>query len=402
MFVNIIQSNIDMGNAVDNPAVGPFPNMQIEQTGQSGFDANSFIAIITAILSGLNNTTMLNAEGSLFAGKDSQSGSVDDVPKGLLVGEDNLTDKGDGLSDILYQMIAQMQLIGTPQSIVPIQDNQKTPELSNGLISQVQVNGNAALVNLIMNSEDVSQKIKVHTNANFSTNDSENEFSQIKTIADAVNGQGFQKTWGAEHGVHDFQLSMHDSQSTTLDTKTNMQKALSSESQMISGESQMLDVKLSHDDRHLKHDAIASVSHFYNIPSNSNNEKDSTVLVKEPIHITRLHELGELMGKTVKAGDNHLVIKIEPPDLGSIQIKLRMDNGMLRADLKVDSSAVKDLFSMAIPQIKTSLEDSGIKVSDFFVDVKDDHYSDSRRQQDDTNQQNKQHKKQENFFDYFV
>jgi flagellar hook-length control protein FliK len=79
-----------------------------------------------------------------------------------------------------------------------------------------------------------------------------------------------------------------------------------------------------------------------------------------------------------------------------------MDNGMLRADLKVDSPLVKDMFSMAIPQIKTSLEDSGIKVSDFFVDVKEDYYSDGRRQQGDASHQNKQNKKQENFFDYFA
>jgi flagellar hook-length control protein FliK len=125
-------------------------------------------------------------------------------------------------------------------------------------------------------------------------------------------------------------------------------------------------------------------------------------VAKEPIHVSRLHELGEVMEKTVRSGDKHLIIKIEPPDLGSIQIKLRIDNGILRADLKVDSPVVKDLFSMAIPQIKTSLEDSGIKVSDFFVDVKEDYYSDSRRQQDDTNQHNKQNKKQENFFDYFA
>jgi flagellar hook-length control protein FliK len=408
---------------------------------ENGFDTDSFIKILTAIVSGFNDTVM-NLEGGLFAGKDSQPITVDDVSKGLFVGNDGNVVTGDALSGILQQMISQMQLIGVSQPVIAInQDNQKTIEVPNNLTSQihVNVNGNTALVNFIMKSEDGMQKVKVHTNTNSNANSDGNAFVQIKAMADTVNGQEFQKALSVEGQAssvehkalsvegqasvaklsHDAGLTTLDAQRTThnanMHIKTTMQKALSVEGQASdiehkalsvergewSVESQVSDAKLSHNAGRTTHDAIASASQLYNTPYVKN---DSAIVVKEPIHVSRLHELGEVMEKTVKAGDKHLIIKIEPPDLGSIQIKLRMDNGMLRADLKVDSPVVKDLFSMAIPQIKTSLEDSGIKVSDFFVDVKEDYYSDGRRQQDDTNQQ--QHKQNKGskfqFFDYFA
>ncbi|MBI3592269.1 MAG: flagellar hook-length control protein FliK [Nitrospirae bacterium] len=124
---------------------------------------------------------------------------------------------------------------------------------------------------------------------------------------------------------------------------------------------------------------------------------------KETIHVSRLNELGEPIMKTLGAGDKQLVIKLAPPDLGNIQIRLTMDHGVLRADFRVDSQAVKELFSIAMPQIKNSIEDSGIKAGDFFVDLREDHYSDGGRQQDNNNQQHKQQKESKSqFFDFFA
>jgi flagellar hook-length control protein FliK len=146
----------------------------------------------------------------------------------------------------------------------------------------------------------------------------------------------------------------------------------------------------------------AGVTHVQQAASN----KGETV-VKETFHVGRLNEISEPIMKTLSAGDKHLIIKLEPPDLGSIHIKLRIDNsGMLRADFRVNSNVVRDLFSAAMPQIKASLEDSGIKVSNFFVDIKEDYYSDSskRQEQEDANQHQQKQNKQEKyqFFDYFA
>ncbi len=112
--------------------------------------------------------------------------------------------------------------------------------------------------------------------------------------------------------------------------------------------------------------------------------------VKNTVHISRLNEISEPIMKALGSGTQHITIKIEPPDLGSIQIRLKMDNGVLKADFRVDSSSVKDAFSLAVPQIKAALENAGIRAGDFFVDVKDSYYSDGREQREDTQQQQRQ------------
>lgn len=124
--------------------------------------------------------------------------------------------------------------------------------------------------------------------------------------------------------------------------------------------------------------------------------------VEGAVHVNRLSELSGMMAKTLRSNAQHLIIRLEPPDLGNIQIKLIMSNGLLRADFRVDSHAVRDLFFMAMPQIRSALEASGIKVSDFFVDVKGDYYSGEKKQQG-YSQQQRQHKEQgSHFFDYFA
>jgi flagellar hook-length control protein FliK len=427
MFTNIVQPNMNGVNGT------PFaPNIQGNNiNGQNGFDANSFIKILTAIVSGFNNTVM-NLEGGLFANNDSQTITIDDISKGLFVDNDGNAVKGDALSDILQQMMSQMQMIGIPRSMIIInQDGQKTSDVLNNSTMQMNdnINGNTianAMVNLMTKSEEEMQKVNIHTN----TNSNGNFFVQVK----AMTSQEPQVSM-PENKIAQLPSSGAESKNTAIDSKQAAQPDLL-ENAAVSrnsniGSEQYMHIKTTLNKKELesnfsvlnknniepavnisdaqtrlnvedKQDGmVVSTAQLYHTPY---AKSDSVVVAKESIHVSRLNELAEVMEKTVKAGDKHLIIKLEPPDLGSIQIKLRMDNGMLRADLKVDSPVVKDLFSMAIPQIKTSLEDSGIKVSDFFVDVKDDYYSDGGRQQDDTNQQqHKQNKESKfQFFDYFA
>ena len=137
--------------------------------------------------------------------------------------------------------------------------------------------------------------------------------------------------------------------------------------------------------------------------------KNSTIAAKETVHISRLSELSEPIAKNVGSGNSNMTIKLTPPELGNVQIKLRMENGVLKADFIVDSHSVKDLFSGAIPQIKIALEDSGIKSGDFLVNVKKEgYYSDARDQQQqgaenfNKQQQRQQRKSGSQFYDFFA
>jgi len=98
----------------------------------------------------------------------------------------------------------------------------------------------------------------------------------------------------------------------------------------------------------------------------------ATQRVQETIPAGRISAIDEVISKAINNGQNDIVIRINPPDLGSVHIRLSLDNGVLKADVKVDSAAVKDTFLTAMPQIKNALENSGIKASEFNVDVRDD------------------------------
>jgi|GEM_PF-2477354 flagellar hook-length control protein FliK len=124
---------------------------------------------------------------------------------------------------------------------------------------------------------------------------------------------------------------------------------------------------------------------------------------QETLPVNKLNELSEPIMKTLGSGEKSLLIKLSPPDMGTIEIRLKMENGVLTADFKVDSTAVKDLFSIAMPQIKNSIENSGIKTGNFFANLKDDRSSDGGRQQDTNQQQQRQQKEQKpSFFDFFA
>lgn len=129
-------------------------------------------------------------------------------------------------------------------------------------------------------------------------------------------------------------------------------------------------------------------------------------VTKETVPVSRLHEVSDPILKTLGAGDKHLVIKLSPPDLGDIKITLTMDKGVLSAEVKVDSNGVKELFSLALPQIKQSLENAGVRAGEFFVDLHEEGSPDGRtprEQAQQQNQQNRQRREPESrFFDYFA
>ncbi len=124
---------------------------------------------------------------------------------------------------------------------------------------------------------------------------------------------------------------------------------------------------------------------------------------QETMPVNKLNELSGPIMTTLGSGEKNLVIKLSPPDMGTIEIRLKMENGVLTADFKVDSTAVRDLFSVAMPQIKNSIESAGIKTGNFFADLNDDRSTDGGRQQDTNQQQQRQQKEQKpSFFDFFA
>ncbi len=413
MLNNLFQVNMNSVNAAGNVKSGSiFP--QNMQDGQNLAEAGSFIAILAAIFSGLNNA-MMSADSGLFANKDGQPVNGSEFLKGMSVESSGQSLTDENIMSIIQQMTASAlnaQTAILPQPLVFSNDSRQSA--SSPTPSPARGEG----AHIIPFPQGEVGKGKMHANGNgnyllqdFKTSFVEDQVSSLKNNIQEIRGlskDGIANNAAVEQ-LKQFKVAAPLSNIEGGDKDLKMQIKVSIGAENNAAVMKVGDVgtdmdagEKSFSSGNNNKEMPAGVTHVQHAASN----KGETV-VKEMVHASRLNEISEPIMKTLGAGDKHLIIRLEPPDLGSIHIKLRIDNsGVLRADFRVDSNVVRDLFSAAMPQIKASLENSGIKVSDFFVDVKEDYYSDSgkRQQQEDANQhQQKQNKQQKHrFFDYFA
>lgn len=143
-----------------------------------------------------------------------------------------------------------------------------------------------------------------------------------------------------------------------------------------------------------------SLSSNTNLVSNvSTVEQNQTIPNKIELPVTKLSELSDVIFKTLSSSNKTLTIQLEPPELGRILIKLSLDSAGIKADMKVDYPHVKEMLTGLIPEIKSNLQSSGIKVSDFLLDLARDPrgYGDSYN-----GQGQRKYKGNQKFYDYFV
>lgn len=427
MFSNMMQVGMNGAGSGSNTNSIFAQNFQ---TNQGSLDANNFIKILSAILLGFNNAA-IDAGSGLFANRDGQAIDFNELANGLFADTKVEVIADADITDILQQMMSSALGGQILPAVQPVSNGiQESQNLADGIgkLNMHMANGNAVMTSMLR-SEDGMQKIKIHAN----TNPDAGFQLQMKTKTSAVIGQEPQnqnmipETETLQSPVKPSELKtsvkLSELKSNLADALQPLQSKLSEAASSLARNNNAVNHLQEQIKEAMNGENVESVINISdaqampdideksgNIPVSAAHSYQTSYAkndpaVKESLHVSRLNELGEPIIKTLGTGDKHLVIKLEPPDLGSIQIKLRMTNGVLTADIRVDSNAVRDLFSAAIPQIRASLEDSGIKVSDFFVDVKEeDYYSDGGRQQDDTNQQqHKQNKESKfQFFDYFA
>lgn len=127
---------------------------------------------------------------------------------------------------------------------------------------------------------------------------------------------------------------------------------------------------------------------------------------KDAAPVVSVREIPEQIQKAVESGNRQIVLRLDPPDLGQVHVRLRMNQGVLTADLKVDSGSTKDVFTSALPQIRASLEHAGIRVGELQVDLHDDYVKDqsARHGQSDAQSQNQRRNQapREQFFEYLA
>ncbi|MCS7214875.1 MAG: flagellar hook-length control protein FliK [Thermodesulfovibrio sp.] len=215
--------------------------------------------------------------------------------------------------------------------------------------------------------------------------------SQVKDVIDIIKSKETQEGQGLE--VFKLKIDTESSKQNQLLFIDSVNENLS-EAQKINPNS--MEIKNSI----IKKENLLSqqISLFKFEQSFSNdNIKGNEHIVELPF--TQLKEVSDIVFKALSSSQKTIVVQLEPPDLGKILIKLSMDNTGVRADLKVDYPHVKEILSGLIPEIKNSLQSSGIKVSDFLLDLARDHrgYSDSYY-----GQGQRKYKGNQKFFEYFV
>ena len=370
-------------------------NSAPHQTNQNSIDADSFTAILTAILSGLNIEGSSGIKSLLLKGQNSG------LNESLIKGTNELPVASNELKNLLLNNIHNMGL------------KKGDDELKNSLIKTqnselylLPVKGTGELKNPLIKTQNPGIDLLLKKGDDGPKN------SLIKT---------------QNPGIDLLLKKGDDGPKNSLINVKNVELNLSSAAHQLSSaqasvqESGELPIKGIKDSGGSKNPVIHSslTARHSTLSEGVNNSLLSSTTTAPPqqatyvksgsaisaiMYASRLGDLGEVMAKMQGAGAKHLTIKLEPPNLGSIHITLRMGKGVLRAAFSVESNVVRDLFSAAIPQIKTSLEGLGIRAGDFSVNTKEDYYSDGRRHHENAHQhQNKREKEpQSQFFEYFA
>lgn len=74
-------------------------------------------------------------------------------------------------------------------------------------------------------------------------------------------------------------------------------------------------------------------------------------------------------------------IALSPKELGSMNVKIVEDHGVMVAEIKVDNQKAKDFILNEIGELKNSLEDQGLNVADVKVDIRQDNHEAQMQQE---------------------
>ncbi|OEU46834.1 MAG: hypothetical protein BBJ60_09900 [Desulfobacterales bacterium S7086C20] len=88
-----------------------------------------------------------------------------------------------------------------------------------------------------------------------------------------------------------------------------------------------------------------------------------------PLHV--INQVGKRIGLAIRKGENHLRIRLRPPDLGSVQLDMAMKNNVLKIAMVAENHTVKELLMSHVSELKQALVEHGVELEK--VDVKIDY-----------------------------
>ncbi|MBW2317126.1 MAG: flagellar hook-length control protein FliK [Deltaproteobacteria bacterium] len=86
-----------------------------------------------------------------------------------------------------------------------------------------------------------------------------------------------------------------------------------------------------------------------------------------PLHV--INQVGKRIGLAIRKGENHLRIRLRPPDLGSVQLDMAMKNNVLKVAMIAENHMVKELLMSHISELKQALVEHGVELQKVDVEI---------------------------------
>ena len=90
-------------------------------------------------------------------------------------------------------------------------------------------------------------------------------------------------------------------------------------------------------------------------------------------------------------GEGQVKLRLHPPQLGSLQMQLRMDGSQMTARLEVENATAKEAIMENLPKLRERLVEQGIQIEKFEVEVTKQESPTNRQSNDSSNFNNSSH-----------
>jgi flagellar hook-length control protein FliK len=72
----------------------------------------------------------------------------------------------------------------------------------------------------------------------------------------------------------------------------------------------------------------------------------------------------------LRRGEEHLKLRLKPPELGELRLELALRGENLKVVMVAETAAARDSLQAALPELRGSLADQGLKLEQFSVSVR--------------------------------
>ncbi len=80
-----------------------------------------------------------------------------------------------------------------------------------------------------------------------------------------------------------------------------------------------------------------------------------------------MDQISQALPAGIKAGEGSMILKLNPPMLGRVDVDIRMQDGKILASFKADQSVTREILQQNMHLLKDALSDQGIKAAQFVV-----------------------------------